>query len=87
MFLIVGLYFGVRQNGVLVDDVELPPWAKNARLMILIHRQALESTYVKENLPNWIDLVFGFKQTGQPAIDAVNMFHPAVCIIFKFFFL
>ncbi|XP_077300705.1 lysosomal-trafficking regulator mauve [Arctopsyche grandis] len=72
-----GLDFGVRQCGVRVEDVELPRWAPDARLFVLIHRQALESTHVKENLPNWIDLVFGYKQTGQPAIDAINVFHPA----------
>lgn len=77
---ISGLDFGVRQCGVRVEDVELPRWAPNARLFILIHRQALESTHVKENIPNWIDLVFGYKQMGQPAIDAINVFHPAVSV-------
>lgn len=60
-----------------VSDVTLPPWAQNsARLFILLHRAALESAYVTEHLPKWIDLVFGYKQTGRNAVEAHNVFHP-----------
>lgn len=73
-----GFNFGVRQNGIRVTDVELPPWAKgDARLFILVHRAALESDIVRKHLPFWIDLVFGFRQTGKPAVEAINVFHPA----------
>ncbi|XP_036146533.1 lysosomal-trafficking regulator isoform X4 [Monomorium pharaonis] len=73
-----GFNFGVRQNGNQVGDVELPKWCGgDARLFILAHRAALESDIVREVLPYWIDLVFGFRQTGRPAIEAINVFHPA----------
>lgn len=70
---------GRKQNNELVDDVKLPSWCPNsdARLFTLIHRQALESPHVSENLHHWIDLIFGYKQTGKAAIDAINVFHPA----------
>ncbi|KAK3927653.1 Lysosomal-trafficking regulator [Frankliniella fusca] len=73
-----GFDFGVRQSGERVDSVQLPPWSLNdPRLFVLIHRQALESAYVRENLPHWIDLVFGYKQSGKAAVDSINVFHPA----------
>ncbi|XP_023246507.1 lysosomal-trafficking regulator [Copidosoma floridanum] len=73
-----GFDFGVRQNGCPVGDVELPKWSGgDARLFVLAHRAALESDVVREVLPYWIDLVFGFRQTGKPAVEAINVFHPA----------
>jgi len=73
-----GFDFGHRQNGIRVNHVTLPLWSKeDPRLFVLIHRQAIESDEVSEHLHKWIDLVFGFKQTGQAALDAVNVFHPA----------
>ena len=76
-----GFNFGRRQTGEDVNDVELPPWCKkNPRQFMLIHRQALESDYVSDNIIHWIDLVFGNKQQGEQAVRAINMFHPAVSV-------
>lgn len=62
-----------------MSNIKLPPWSpRDARLFVLIHRQALESEVVSQHIANWIDLVFGYKQTGRQAIEAVNVFHPAV---------
>ncbi|XP_033625094.1 lysosomal-trafficking regulator-like isoform X2 [Asterias rubens] len=73
-----GFHFGVRQSGLVVNHVNLPPWAKgSARLFTQIHRQALESVCVSEYLHAWLDLVFGVKQQGSLAVEAVNVFHPA----------
>ena len=67
---------GKKQSGVVLDDVVLPAWAKgDAREFIRAHRAALESDYVSAHLNEWIDLIFGYKQQGQPATDACNVFH------------
>lgn len=69
--------FGAHQKtGQVVDDVILPPWAKNSpQLFIERHREALESDYVSSHLQEWIDLIFGYKQLGTAAVDNVNVFH------------
>ncbi|KAG7271513.1 hypothetical protein CRUP_007502, partial [Coryphaenoides rupestris] len=67
---------GAKQNGTKLGDVILPPWAKgDPREFIRVHRQALECDYVSAHLHEWIDLIFGYKQQGPPAVEAVNVFH------------
>ncbi|XP_036381916.1 WD repeat and FYVE domain-containing protein 3 isoform X1 [Megalops cyprinoides] len=67
---------GSKQNGTRLGDVILPPWAKgDPREFIRVHREALECDYVSAHLHEWIDLIFGFKQQGAPAVEAVNVFH------------
>uniref|UniRef100_A0AAF5D4N2 BEACH domain-containing protein n=1 Tax=Strongyloides stercoralis TaxID=6248 RepID=A0AAF5D4N2_STRER len=72
------LDLGIRQDGARVNNVILPPWVpnNNARLFTLIHRQTLESSIVSANLHYWIDLIFGYKQSGEAAVKAINVFHP-----------
>jgi factor associated with neutral sphingomyelinase activation len=38
-------------------------------------RDALESDFVSENLHKWIDLIFGYKQSGDEALKADNLFY------------
>ncbi|KAF5370942.1 hypothetical protein D9615_009793 [Tricholomella constricta] len=69
------LDFGVQQNtGERIHDVKLPPWARDDPLLfIVLNRRALESSIVSENLPAWIDLIWGCKQRDP---EALNVFHP-----------
>ena len=67
---------GLKQNGERLDDVILPSWAKNdPREFIRVHREALECDYVSQNLHKWIDLIFGYKQQGEAAEEACNVYH------------
>ncbi|XP_020794739.2 neurobeachin-like protein 1 [Boleophthalmus pectinirostris] len=58
-----------------VNDVILPKWAKSPEDFIYKHRKALESEYVSAHLHEWIDLIFGFKQRGPAAVEALNVFY------------
>ncbi|XP_034121153.1 neurobeachin-like protein 1 isoform X2 [Drosophila guanche] len=58
-----------------VDDVILPAWATTPEEFIAIHRRALESEYVSQHLHHWIDLIFGYKQKGPKAAEALNVFY------------
>lgn len=58
-----------------LPPVQLPPWAKSPEQFVRLHRLALESELVSCQLHQWIDLVFGYKQRGPEAINAVNTFY------------
>ncbi|XP_036439728.1 lipopolysaccharide-responsive and beige-like anchor protein isoform X2 [Colossoma macropomum] len=66
---------GVMDDGTVVSDVELPPWAKSAEEFVRINRLALESEFVSCQLHQWIDLIFGYKQQGPEAVRALNVFY------------
>ncbi|XP_065652118.1 WD repeat and FYVE domain-containing protein 3 isoform X2 [Hydra vulgaris] len=67
---------GTKQSGEVLNHVILPPWAKGDAIeFIRVNREALECDYVSSHLHEWIDLVFGFKQTGSAAVQADNVFH------------
>ncbi|ETO20545.1 hypothetical protein RFI_16671 [Reticulomyxa filosa] len=71
------LHLGMRTDKIEVNDVELPPWANgDEKQFVRIMRDALESDYVSAHLHEWIDLIWGYKQRGEPAAHANNLFHP-----------
>nr|CAH8845438.1 unnamed protein product [Trichobilharzia regenti] len=65
----------LQQNHTRINDVELPAWASTPEEFIRKHRGALESDYVSAHLNEWIDLIFGYKQRGQYAVEALNVFN------------
>jgi hypothetical protein len=69
------LDLGHRHSGERLHDVELPAWADSPRDYIRKHAKALESDYVSDHLHEWIDLIFGYKQQGEEAVEAENLFY------------
>ncbi|KAK9801335.1 hypothetical protein WJX73_005585 [Symbiochloris irregularis] len=69
------LALGSRQSGKMVGDVELPPWCSGPPDFLQLHRAALESPPVSATLHHWLDLIFGYKQSGAEALAADNVFH------------
>ena len=70
------LLLQTRSDGTDINDVRLPPWAPTATGFIFRHRQILESNKLCKTLPSWIDLIFGYKQRGSPAVEAKNVYLP-----------
>jgi len=69
--------YGVTQEKVVVDNVILPSWSKNNPYEFVAKlRRKLESRWVSENINNWIDLIYGYKQRGKDAIEHMNIFYP-----------
>ena len=68
----------LQKNQKEVKDFELPNWAnEDPRKFTLILRKILESEKVNRKLNLWIDLIFGFKQSGIDAIKNYNIFRKA----------
>jgi hypothetical protein len=69
---------GTKPDGTKVSrDVLLPPWAnESASEFVRLNRLALESEICSQSVHEWIDLIFGFKQQGDEAWKADNVFHP-----------
>ncbi|PSN41666.1 Neurobeachin-like protein 1 [Blattella germanica] len=68
----LGLLQGTKER---VNDVILPKWASSPEDFIYKHRKALECDYVSSHLHEWIDLIFGYKQKGPKAVEALNVFY------------
>jgi len=67
---------GTSAKGKIVSDIELPPWAhESPALFVQIMRSALDGEVCSQTLHQWIDLIFGFKQRGEEAEKAYNVFY------------
>ena len=77
--------FQCRTDGTSLSTVIIPKWITDQPnitpsignlLFIWQMRSTLESPEVSSKIGSWIDLIFGYKQRGQAAIDAINVFQP-----------
>ena len=60
----------------LVQDVEMPLWAKkDAYIFIEKHRELLESNEIGEKINEWFNIIFGSKQKGNEAKKIKNLFN------------
>ena len=84
LFININSYcFGTTTAQEQVNNVKLPWWSLgDPRLFSKMSMKALESCYVSENIHEWIDLIFGYKQKGKDAIECFNLFRP-VCTSFE----
>ncbi|KNC49378.1 WDR81 protein [Thecamonas trahens ATCC 50062] len=56
-----------------MPSLALPSWAPTAEAFIAAHAALLESPAVSAELHNWIDLTFGYKLSGEHAVQAKNV--------------
>lgn len=50
-------------------------WVKLLEDFIYKYRKVFEFEYVLENIYNWIDLIFGYKQKGFVVVEVFNVFY------------
>ena len=60
-----------------MNDLAVPAWAESVEDFVTRHRQALEGDHVSSWLHEWIDLTFGYKLSGEAAIEAKNVALPS----------
>ena len=56
-----------------LPDLAVPSWATSPGDFVQHHKAMLESDHVSAHIHHWIDLVFGYKLTGEPAVKARNI--------------
>ncbi|OMJ82449.1 hypothetical protein SteCoe_16858 [Stentor coeruleus] len=66
--------FGCTQSKKTIIHVDYPKWASSNWDFLKKHRLILESPQVSSELNLWIDLIFGYKQLGIHAKEALNIY-------------
>uniref|UniRef100_A0A0D9V0C3 BEACH domain-containing protein n=1 Tax=Leersia perrieri TaxID=77586 RepID=A0A0D9V0C3_9ORYZ len=59
-----------------MSNLALPSWVTSAEEFICLHRDALESDRVSQQLHHWIDITFGYKLSGEASVEAKNVMLP-----------
>ncbi|XP_024313947.1 protein GFS12 isoform X2 [Brachypodium distachyon] len=59
-----------------MSDLALPSWVTSSEEFICLHRDALESDRVSQQLHHWIDITFGYKLDGEASVEAKNVMLP-----------
>jgi hypothetical protein len=58
--------FGENNNGKVVSELTLPPWAKeDPYKFVMYKRKFIESYVYNDNINFWIDMLFGVKQQSE----------------------
>ena len=68
---------------VRVDSVILPPWAHNKHYFTYLNVLALEQPKIRNDLHNWIDLIFGEKQQKDEYFNMFKSLTSEVIYIFN----
>lgn len=65
-------------DGTTMTKVQLPAWCKNSRDFTTKMMRLLNGKRISQNIPKWVDLIFGCKSRGHGAVESKNLF-PKLC--------
>ncbi|KAF3777824.1 GFS12 protein [Nymphaea thermarum] len=60
-----------------MSNLAVPSWADSPEEFISLHRAALESDRVSQEINHWFDITFGYKLSGEAAVVAKNVTLPS----------
>ncbi|CAN6466622.1 unnamed protein product [Victoria cruziana] len=60
-----------------MSNLAVPAWAGGPEEFISLHRAALESDHVSQEIHHWFDVTFGYKLSGEAAVLAKNVTLPS----------